>query len=223
MANAPDPVDFRALGTTNIYEDVNVKWQGTRRGYNFPVGVQPYARSYKGEIKQTVELQLLLERALGIWSSGKQLHGWATVFGPRRSDGYPDILWNDNGNINTTIAKYWQTHFDLRHRLDRDWERGLGKKLQGKIKVSVGSMDAFQLNDAVYLLENALSDRTPPSLAEFRYGTSRGRGYSHAWSGDNTTMMRIVDLTLHQRLIPLLVAGFIERAPEGADLTSWRY
>ena len=50
-----------------------------------------------------------------------------------------------------------------------------------------------------------------------------GRGYSHAWKGDATVSAEVGDLTMHQRLIPLLVEGFVQRAPPGADVTSWRY
>ena len=56
-----------------------------------------------------------------------------------------------------------------------------------------------------------------------RQGTSRGRGYSHAWKGDDSVSAEVGDLTMHQRLIPLLVEGFVKRAQPGADVTSWRY
>jgi hypothetical protein len=76
---------------------------------------------------------------------------------------------------------------------------------------------------AVYLMENDLDTLDPAPLHDFRYGTSRGRGYSHAWKGDNSTSAEIGDLTMHQRLIPVLTEGFVARAPAGADVTSWRY
>ena len=84
-------------------------------------------------------------------------------------------------------------------------------------------MDAYYLDAAVFLTDNRLAALSPPAEADFRYGTSRGRGYSHAWKGDNSTSAEIGDLTMHQRLIPVLVEGFLARAPAGADVTSWRY
>ena len=35
--------------------------------------------------------------------------------------------------------------------LRRDWEKGLGKKLQGKLHIYVGDMDNYYQNNAVYL------------------------------------------------------------------------
>merc|ERR1712167_80630 len=131
---------------------------------------------------------MLYERAIGGWGSGHQLHGWFAVFGPKDENGYPKPLWNSEGVIDKEVAQYWKDHYDLSAIIDKNWENGLGSQLQGKIKVNVGAMDAFALNDAVYLLENVLTGRKPNPLAEFRYGTSRGRGYSHAWSGSNETM-----------------------------------
>merc|ERR1711865_1318178 len=55
----------------------------------------------------------------------------------------------------------------------------------GKLHVFVGSMDAYYLDSAVYLMENDLDRLQPPAGHDFRYGTSRGRGYSHAWKGSN--------------------------------------
>ena len=84
-------------------------------------------------------------------------------------------------------------------------------------------MDAYYLDAAAYLMENTLDALQPPAGHDFRYGTSRGRGYSHAWKGCNDTSAEVCDLTMHQNLIPILVDGFLARAPPGADVTSWRY
>eukprot|EP00746_Dinoflagellata_sp_MGD_P054933 gnl/MRDRNA2_/MRDRNA2_23976_c0_seq2.p1 gnl/MRDRNA2_/MRDRNA2_23976_c0~~gnl/MRDRNA2_/MRDRNA2_23976_c0_seq2.p1 ORF type:complete len:169 (+),score=35.84 gnl/MRDRNA2_/MRDRNA2_23976_c0_seq2:206-712(+) len=167
----------------------------------------------------TMEQQTMYEKALGGWG---QLHAWFAVFGPKNGDGYPKPLWDSKGHIDKEVAQHWKERYDISAILARDWEKGLGRMLSGKISVNVGVMDAFALNDAVYLLEQTLADRFPEAKATFQYGTSHGRGYSHAWSGSNQSQMRIVDLTLHQRLIPTLVQGFVERAPDGGDM-SWRY
>lgn len=219
VANAPDPVDFRALQVINIYNQTN----GFRKESQLHLGSLPFKRSYKGEALSTVEQVARYEQVLGGWRSGGQLTAWFAVWGPVGQDGYPKPLWNLTGEIDAEVAAYWRQNYDISAILDKQWEVGLGRKLQGKLKVFVGAMDAFYLNDAVYLLEHTLTGRAPDADAEFRYGTSRGRGYSHAWSGSNETSMRAVDLTLHQRLIPLLVDGFLRRAPQGADVTSWRY
>ena len=52
-------------------------------------------------------------------------------------------------------------------------------------------------------MEERVQKLQPQARAEFRYGASRGRGYSHAWKGDNTTSAEIGDLTMHERFIPI--------------------
>jgi hypothetical protein len=144
------------------------------------------------------------------------------AYGPKGADGLPVPLWDSDGNIDPKVALYWRENNDLSYIVKRDWAK-LAAPLRGKIKVFVGSMDAYYLDAAVYLMENTLDTLQPAAEHDFRYGTSHGRGYSHAWKGDNSTSAEVGDLTMHQRLIPLLVDGFIARAPAGADVTSWRY
>ena len=92
----------------------------------------------------------------------------------------------------------------------------------GKLRSYVGASDSFFLNNAVFRLQNALEAfKDPPAKAIFRYGTSRGRGYMHAWSGSNSTSMRVGDLTLHQRLVPEMADHIASTAPKGAP-TGWR-
>ena len=50
----------------------------------------------------------------------------------------------------------------------------------------------------VIRLQNALEDPSlsPPADATFKYGAHRGRGYMHAWSGDDENSMRVGDLVV---------------------------
>ena len=102
------------------------------------------------------------------------------MFSPVNPDtGYPARIWDKlTGEINKTVAKYWQDNFDLQHILQRDWHKvhvdphadqssakgnqTLGQKLQGKIHLFVGQSDTYYLNDAVYFMETFLKSTSNP-------------------------------------------------------------
>jgi len=220
IACAPDPIDFRALSPLNIYSAPNAfKTKSKLQLVDSAIGT---ARTYTGDMLASLEDGYRFELASGGAVSGGQIGVWMAVYGPKGTDGMPRPLWNESGSIDREVAEYWREHYDLSHIIQRDWQR-LAPSLRGKLHVWVGSMDAYYLDAAVYLAENRLAALDPPAEADFRYGTAHGRGYSHAWKGDNSTSAEVGDLTMHQRLIPLLVEGFLARAPPGADVTSWRY
>ena len=118
------------------------------------------------------------------------------------------------------MAEYWREHYDLVHILKRDWEKGLGAKLEGKLHIYVGDMDNYYLNNAVYLVEEFLESTTKPYY-ERRGGLRRSRGAllerrPHA-------AQRLSRLRYHQMFIPKIVERMLKTAPPGADLKSWRY
>ena len=66
--------------------------------------------------------------------------------------------------------------------MQRDWEKGLGDKLRGKVHIYVGDMDNYYLNNAVYLTEDFLSGTTnPPFEGVIDYGDR----FEHCWNGDH--------------------------------------
>lgn len=75
------------------------------------------------------------------------------------------------------VADYWRENFDLRHILERDWDR-LGPQLEGKIHIYTGDMDTHYLNNAVVLLERFLEKTEDPY-----YGgvIEYGDGEPHCW------------------------------------------
>ncbi len=83
--------------------------------------------------------------------SGQQWDIWEAVYPPVGTDGYPARIWDKRtGGIDKKVAEYWREHFDLGHILKRDWTKGLGRKLKGKLNIYVGDMDNYYLNNAVY-------------------------------------------------------------------------
>jgi hypothetical protein len=217
-AACPDPIDFHAYSTVNVYEDRNAyTWTGP-----WKTVVKPGHRDYLGHISATVEQMNRLELVLGTHGrSGGQWDVWQAVFSPVGPDGYPKPIWDKRtGVIDPDVAAYWKEHYDLVQILRRDWDRGLGRKLAGKIHIYVGEMDNYYLNNAVYLAEEFLqTTRNPPYGGEIDYG----RRAEHCWNGDHARPNAISRLRYHQMFAPRIVERITKSAPPGADLTSWRY
>ena len=216
-AACPDPIDFRAYTLVNIYEHKNAyyiesRWKKTRR---------PGQRNYLGEVSTTLEDSNHRELVLGTHSrSGDQYDIWEAVYSPAGEDGYPKRIWDKmTGEIDPTVARYWQENYDLRFILERDWKI-LGPKLKGKIHIYCGDMDNYYLNNAVYLTEDFLKNTTDPYYdGEVDYGDRA----EHCWNGDHTRPNAISRLRYHQLHIPKIMDRIQKSAPPGADLKSWRY
>jgi hypothetical protein len=217
-AACPDPIDFRAYTQVNLYEDANAYWsQGP-----FMKVPRPGHRNYLGQISTTLEQMNRLELVLGTRTrSGQQWDIWEAVFSPQGADGYPARIWDKRtGVIDRSVAEYWRDHYDLMWIIKRDWNRGLGAKVAGKIHLYVGDMDNYYLNNAVYLAEDVLNDlRDPAYGGEVAYGDRA----EHCWNGDPTRANAYSRLRYHQMFIPRFVERAVKTAPAGADVRSWRY
>ncbi|MFB3055557.1 MAG: hypothetical protein ACE1ZQ_00165 [Ignavibacteriaceae bacterium] len=216
-ASCPDPIDFRAYTSVNIYENenayyINSKWKKT------PV---PGTRNYLGKVKATMEEINHLELVLGTnGRSGQQWDIWEAVYSPVGDDGYPARIWNKmTGEIDHSVAEHWKQNYDLRYILERDWKT-LGPKLIGKINLYVGEMDNYYLNNSVYLMEDFLESTTDPYYdGEIDYEPRA----EHCWNGDHTRPNALSRLRYNQMYMPRILKRILETAPEGADLESWRY
>jgi len=213
----PDPVDFRAYTTVNLYEDKNAFYM---LGPHTRIA-QPAMRDYLGRTFATVKSMNQYELALGSHArSGEQFDIWQAVFGPVGEDGYPKPIFNkETGDIDPAVAAYWKEHYDLSAILQRDWAT-LGSKLQGKLHIYVGSADTIFLNSAVYYLEDFLKSTTnPPYEGEVKYGDRA----EHCWNGDPNLPNHLSRLHYHTMYLPKILERMQKTAPPGADLTSWRY
>jgi hypothetical protein len=218
FAACPDPIDFRAYGTVNIYEDrnayfVDAPWKRTPR---------IAMRDHLGRPTATLEEANRLELVLGPNSrSGGQWDIWQAVFSPVGADGYPRPIWNKRtGEIDRDVAAYWRENYDLVHIMRRDWEKGLGAKLRGKIHLYVGELDNYYLESAVYLAQEFLESTRNPG---FEGVIAYGRRAEHCWNGDPARPNAESRLRYHQMFIPLAIERLRKTAPAGADLDSWNY
>jgi hypothetical protein len=212
----PDPIDFRAYTVVNIYEDTNAYYL-TGPFKRVP---RPGQRDYLGHVSTTLEQTNHRELALATNSrSGDQWDVWESVFSPVGDNGYPKPIWNKlTGEIDRDVAMYWREHYDLSYIMQRDWTR-LAPLLDGKLRIYVGDMDNYYLNNAVYEVEKFLDDADPPANAVVEYGDRA----EHCWNGDHTRPNALSRLRYPQMVLPWAVERMLETAPAGADLTSWRY
>jgi hypothetical protein len=223
FAACPDPIDFRAYGSVNIYEDKNAyfatgPFAQPAWGSGMP---RPATRDRFGVMTASLEGANRLELVLGDHSrSGGQWDIWEAVFGPVGPDGYPARIWDKRtGDINPSVAAYWRDHYDLRHILERDWKT-LGPKLKGKIHIYCGTMDNYYLNNAVMHMEDFLkSVKDPAADAVVDYEC----GSEHCWNGDHARPNGISRLRYNQMYVPLILKRIEKTAPPGADVSSWRY
>ena len=217
FAACPDPIDFRAYTLVNIYEDKNAyylesQWKRTPR---------PGRRDWLGNVSCTLEETNLRELALGTNSrSGDQWDIWQAVYSPVGENGYPKPIWDKlTGEIDHEVAAYWRENYDLRYILERDWKT-LGPKLKGKIHIYCGDMDNYYLNNAVYLMEKFLeSTKDPYYDGEVDYGDRA----EHCWNGDHERPNALSRLRYNQMYVPKILERIRKSAPQGADVTSWRY
>jgi hypothetical protein len=217
FAACPDPIDFHAFTNIDLYDDKNAFFlEGAHKRV-----AQPAMRDYLGHTLITTQEANAYELALGDHGrSGEQFDIWQAVYGPVGPDGYPQPIFDKaTGEIDHAVAEYWRRNFDLEAILERDWAK-LGPELAGKIHIYVGSDDTYFLNDAVYRMEDFLnSTKNPPYGGEVTYGPRA----EHCWNGDPTLPNAYSRLHYNTQYLPKILDRIQKTAPQGADLTSWRY
>ncbi len=216
----PDPVDFHAYTTRDLYKDENMFWaQGANKRVE-----QPSMRDYLGHQLISIRDNVAYEAALGDKGrSGEQFDIWQAVYGPVGADGYPQPIFDKTtGAIDHKTAAYWHDHFDLNAILQRDWKT-LGPKVQGKIHIYVGSEDTYFLNDAVYLMEDFLKQTgTPGHGVAYKGEVQYGPRAEHCWNGDPSLPNAYSRLHYNTMYLPKVMERIAQTAPAGADM-SWRY
>ncbi|MGQ0646796.1 MAG: hypothetical protein ACT4P7_04445 [Gemmatimonadaceae bacterium] len=212
----PDPIDFRHYTVVNIYSDTNAYYMPS----TFKKTLRPGHRNWLGHVDASLAEMNHYELALGRKArSGDQWDVWESVYSPVGTDGYPRRIWDkETGKIDPVTAAYWKENYDLSSILQRDWKT-LGPKLRGKLRIYVGDMDNYYLNNAVYEVEKFLKRAEPAADAVVDYGDRD----EHCWNGDHTRANAYSRLRYPQMSMPWFVERMLNTAPAGADLRSWRY
>jgi hypothetical protein len=212
----PDPIDFRHYTVVNIYRDTNAYYMPSR----FKKTLRPGHRNWLGHVDASLMEMNHFELLLGTKArSGDQWDVWESVYSPVGDDGYPRRIWDrETGKIDPVTAAYWKEHYDLSYILQRDWTT-LGPKVRGKLRIYVGDMDNYYLNNAVYEVEKFLKSAEPAADAVVDYGDRD----EHCWNGDHTRSNAYSRLRYNQMALPWFVERMLTSAPVGADVRSWRY
>jgi hypothetical protein len=219
--NCPDPVDFRAYQTVDVYKSKNAYWMDSE----WKLVPRPSTRETDGMLISTMRDDARMEATLGSRGrSTEQLDIWQAVFSPVGEDGYPKPIFDKRtGAIDHEVAGHWKEHYDLRYIMERDWKT-LGPKLIGKLHIKVGTRDTYYLDRAVHLLENFLESTKDPGRGPYYGGDfDYGPDQPHCYSGEPSLPAKITRLTVNQRFMPQMEAWMLKTAPRGADVKSWRY
>jgi len=215
FAACPDPIDFRAYTTVNIYEDKNAYY--TEGPYRKTL--RPGIRDGKGMLKSSLKDMNYREWALGTNSrSGDQWDIWQAVFSPTGEDGYPKPIWDKiTGEIDSEVAAYWRENYDLRYIMERDWDT-IGEDLAGKIHLYCGDMDNYYLNNAVSLTEMFLNKTKNPYYGgEVDYGDLA----EHCWNGDHENPNYISRLRYNTMYLEKIKMRLKATAPKNNQLVNW--
>lgn len=216
FAACPDPIDFRAYTSVNIYEDENAYYQDG----HFRKTLRPGHRNYLGHVDAMLIDMNHRELALGGTKSrsGDQFDIWQAVFSPVGEDGYPKPIWDRySGDIDLEVAEYWKENYDLRHIMERDWST-LGPKLEGKVHIYCGDMDNYYLNNAVYLTEDFLENTENPYFGgEVAYGDRA----EHCWNGDPDLPNYITRLRYNTMYLDKIQKRLEASALSNFNLNNW--
>jgi hypothetical protein len=173
----PDGIDFNYHQIVNVYNDenayfINYDWNNVER---------PSSRGSDGNIDYTMKMENDWERALGTNDrSGGQWDVWEAVYSPVGPDGYPAPVWDPvTGVMDHAVAEYWK-NYDLNYFMQQNWA-ALHPFLDGQLTVTVGMMDTYHLEQAVYLFDEFVQTANPPADIKFDYGFRE----PHCWIGES--------------------------------------
>ncbi len=169
-----DSPDFRHFQLVNLYEDENAFVN--RHDYE-----RPSKRDTDGEPEFSIRREIEMEKALGrgdsFTTSGQQWGAWNALYGPSDDDGKPKPVWDqETGEIDHEVVEAWR-EYDLSLYLDENWP-DIGEDLVGKLRIWMGDMDDYYLNNGMYRFADLLEELDDPEPeAEFTWGPRQG----HCW------------------------------------------
>jgi len=155
-SSSPDPVDFRSFQAVNIYNQPNM--------YRYEeLGMVVWNTSYTdedGAKGMTIRDENRMEEVLGPGNtSGQQWDSWLAVFGPIGDTGEPADLYDaQTGAIDNRIAKQY-ARYDIAKKLAAD-RATLGPIMKHRLRLVVGDMDNYDLDEAIAKLKSQLDALT---------------------------------------------------------------
>jgi hypothetical protein len=240
LSACPDSVTFSHHTSIDLYTNRNAYFYnsdfrrtplpGTRDGYSGTT--YPGFKMAYGDVLATVEEMNVRELVMGENSrSCGQFDAWEAVWSPvDETTGFPKRVFDKkSGEIDPEVVEHWKENWDLAHILVRDWET-LGPKIRNKLHFAVGASDSFYLTNAVYDFQQQLEEAVGKDHGvEFVFGAHEGLGFQHCFRGyefdaDGLPLPNsLTRLFYAQSTLPKMAKSFVENAPAGADVVSWRY
>ncbi len=164
---SPDPISFHRLERIDIYEQENAYIdRDSTPGHIFD------APSFRpgGIPKCTARIENLMEEVVGPDnSSAGQWDSWQAVWGHRNARGNPVALFDPfTGKINRDEAEFYKKH-DIEQMLLNDPQH-IGQIFQQRIRLIVGGMDEFYLNEPTEHLKATLDSLAIKTPAEQMHG-----------------------------------------------------
>jgi S-formylglutathione hydrolase FrmB len=168
-ATSPDPVDFRNFTGPNVLN-------AESNFYRKPDGTPWMLVRMGGTDVESLKDYAQQEAVLGDY--GGQMASFEWVFSPRGPDGRPMQLFDRvSGKIDPTVARHWE-QYDISHIVREHWKT-LAPRLNGKLRIIVGTQDTFHLDESVRLLEAVMKDLG--AQASFTY--LEGRDHFNLYQG----------------------------------------
>lgn len=144
-SSSPDPVDFRALQSVNIYADANM--------YTAPDGAELPSYIKDGRSLMTIRQENGGEQIVGPDNtSAQQWDSWQAVWGPRTRRSTPAALFDPwSGAIDRAVVSDY-ARYDIA-ALFRASPNRYGPILRDQVRIVVGNADEFSLHKACELLK----------------------------------------------------------------------
>ncbi len=155
-STAPDPVDFSSFQAVDIYNDANMyRYEDT--------GQVVWNTSYsdaEGNKGMTILDENRMEEVIGPGNtSGQQWDSWLAVFGPASRTGAPAALYDAmTGEIDSRVVEHF-ARYDISKKLAAD-RTNLGPLMKERVRLVVGDMDNYDLDEAVVKLKSQLDALT---------------------------------------------------------------
>jgi hypothetical protein len=185
-ATAPDPVDFRAFETCNLYEDENLYTDAD--GSDRPALREMVSAAGAMNTVLTVRQECTIEYVMSpAGASGEQWDSWEAVFSPRDAEtSLPRPMFDPlTGAIDREVVEHWR-RYDITRLVASDWER-YGPVVMEDIRLRCGDRDSYFLERAVQHFK-----QTADRLAEASGG----------WKGDG--YVRLVPYATHATITTLV-------------------
>lgn len=155
-STSPDPVDFSSFQAVNIYNEANM-YRHEELGQIVWKTSYTDADGVKG---MTIRDENRMEEVIGPGNtSGQQWDSWLAVFGPANDAGEPADLYNpQTGLVDSRIVKHF-ARYDIAKKLAAN-RATLGPIMKERLRLVVGDMDNYDLDEAVAKLKSQLDGLT---------------------------------------------------------------